>query len=174
MASTPEDGWFNEPDPSGRAAPVEDEWLAGEPQPARPAPFDPWSLANRRVLVPTGLALVFFVALLAAVGVFDSSSPAAPPPAATISTATPPVGQTTTPSAPRSTPTPPTTTLKPGDTGSQVKALQRELASLGYAIGTIDGDYGPTTTKAVTAFQRDHHLTPDGILGPSTLAALGP
>jgi peptidoglycan hydrolase-like protein with peptidoglycan-binding domain len=69
---------------------------------------------------------------------------------------------------------PPTTTLKPGDSGPQVKGLQRELASLGYPVGAIDGSYGKATTQAVTAFQRSHRLTPDGVVGPTTLLALAP
>jgi Putative peptidoglycan-binding domain-containing protein len=68
----------------------------------------------------------------------------------------------------------PTTTLKPGDSGSQVKVLQRELVALGFAVGAIDGLYGQATTKAVADFQRAHHLTADGIVGPSTLVALAP
>jgi len=72
------------------------------------------------------------------------------------------------------TPNPPTTTLKPGDSGPQVKALQRELASLGYPVGAIDGYYGKGAANAVTAFQRAHRLTPDGIVGPATLLALAP
>jgi peptidoglycan hydrolase-like protein with peptidoglycan-binding domain len=113
------------------------------------------------------------VALLAAVGVFSRGPPPVPITATVISTSTPSIIRTTS-AAQRSTPAPPTTTLKPGDSGSQVKALQRELASLGYSVGAIDGSYGPATIKAVTAFQRADHLTPDGIVGPATLLALAP
>jgi peptidoglycan hydrolase-like protein with peptidoglycan-binding domain len=66
----------------------------------------------------------------------------------------------------------PTTTLKSGDSGAEVKALQRALAFLGYKSGKIDGSYGPATTAAVTAFQRASGLTADGIFGPQTLKAL--
>jgi Putative peptidoglycan binding domain len=61
-----------------------------------------------------------------------------------------------------------------GDSGPQVKTLQRELKSLGFSIGTIDGAYGAETSRAVTAFQKAHHLTADGIVGPATLTALAP
>lgn len=66
----------------------------------------------------------------------------------------------------------PSTTLKPGDTGSQVETLQRELAGLGYAPGTIDGNYGPGTVTAVKAFQTAIGLAPDGVVGPKTLQEL--
>jgi peptidoglycan hydrolase-like protein with peptidoglycan-binding domain len=66
----------------------------------------------------------------------------------------------------------PSSTLKPGDQGASVKLLQRALARLGYSPGTIDGQYGPSTTQAVSRFQRAKGLTEDGILGPNTLQAL--
>jgi len=178
MADTPEDDWFPQLDrslsPGEPEELIEDEWLAGDVLPPRATSFDPWSLANRRVLIPTGFALVFLFALLAAVGVFDSGSPPVPTIPPIVSTATPSITQTTTSAPPRSTPAPPTATLKPGDSGSQVKALQLELASVGYSVGAVDGYYGQATIKAVTAFQRADHLTPDGIVGPSTLLALAP
>ncbi|MGB2876009.1 MAG: peptidoglycan-binding domain-containing protein [Gaiellaceae bacterium] len=70
-------------------------------------------------------------------------------------------------------PTPaPTTTLKGGDHGPQVRALQRALASLGYPLGHIDGQYGPATQRALAHFQQTQKLAADGVLGPATLAAL--
>jgi len=65
------------------------------------------------------------------------------------------------PHAPVTTPTPAAPTL----TG--VKALQ---ARLGVAV---DGDFGPLTEARVIAFQRAHGLTPDGVVGATTRAALG-
>ena len=53
-----------------------------------------------------------------------------------------------------------------------MKLLQRTLAHLGYSPGTIDGQYGPSTTHAVSRFQRTSGLTADGIVGPNTLRAL--
>ena len=176
MARTPEDDWFPQadtsPSPGEPEQPIEDEWLAGDDPLTRPPPFAPWSVPDRRVLIPIGFGLVFLVALLAAFGVFSSSSP--PISAPSVGTATPSIPRATTPAVARTAPGPPTTTLKPGDSGPQVKALQRELASLGYYAGAIDGDYGQATVKAVAAFQRAGHLTPDGVVGRSTLLALGP
>lgn len=45
--------------------------------------------------------------------------------------------------------------LKLGDEGDDVKALQERLAELGYYSGPIDGVYGEDTAKAVQSFQLD-------------------
>lgn len=62
-------------------------------------------------------------------------------------------------------------TFHPGDRGSQVLAVQQQLAADGYSL-TVDGDYGTGTTEAIKAFQQDHGLTADGILGAATYSAL--
>lgn len=179
MARTPEDEWFA-PDDAGRSQealgrPAEDRWLSTDDPTPRPAAFDIWSLADRRVLVPTGIALAFVVAMLAAF--LGSDSPQTPVPSFAVpALIAAPVSRTTTTKrvVVRTIASPPTTTLKPGDSGPQVTALQRELASLGYSVGAIDGTYGKACTKAVAAFQHAHHLTADGIVGPATLLALSP
>ncbi len=79
--------------------------------------------------------------------------------------------KTTTPVV-RSTVAIPAGTLKPGATGAQVTLLQRALKSVGFSAGAPDGNYGPATTRAVTAFQRTNGLTADGIFGPKTLQGL--
>jgi peptidoglycan hydrolase-like protein with peptidoglycan-binding domain len=53
-----------------------------------------------------------------------------------------------------------------------VKVLQRALAAVGFSPGSVDGDYGPSTQSALEKFQTSKGLTPDGVLGPATLAAL--
>ena len=58
-------------------------------------------------------------------------------------------------------------------TRSDVLDVQTQLASLGYSLGELDGAYGPATAGAVRAFQRDHSLDSDGIVGVLTRAALG-
>lgn len=50
--------------------------------------------------------------------------------------------------------------------------LQRLLKKEGL-LNQVDGDFGPATKKAVTEFQRKSSLTPDGIVGKDTRAALG-
>lgn len=55
-----------------------------------------------------------------------------------------------------------------------VAEIQRALLARGYDIGRagVDGDAGPDTIAAVTAFQRAAGLVPDGIAGPLTQKAL--
>ena len=55
---------------------------------------------------------------------------------------------------------------------ADVAALQVGLRALGGYAGNIDGDFGPATRRAVTAFQRRAGLPVDGIPGPATRAAL--
>ncbi|HLY58165.1 MAG TPA: GH25 family lysozyme [Stellaceae bacterium] len=51
--------------------------------------------------------------------------------------------------------------------------IQTRLKALGFDPGTLDGEMGPQTEAAIKAFQAANGLTPDGIVGPLTLAALG-
>ena len=64
-------------------------------------------------------------------------------------------------------------TLRVGSSGEEVKTLQTKLKRWGYYTGSIDGVFGSGTKKAVIAFQKKNSLTPDGIVGPATLKALG-
>ena len=57
-------------------------------------------------------------------------------------------------------------TLRVGSKGELVKRVQ---AALGVAA---DGDFGPATERVVKAWQTSNGLTPDGIVGPKTLAKL--
>ncbi|MEO1210413.1 MAG: peptidoglycan-binding protein [Cyanobacteria bacterium J06638_20] len=60
-----------------------------------------------------------------------------------------------------------------GDTGSAVADVQATLISNGYSPGGVDGVFGSGTEGAVIAFQVDNFLSPDGVVGPSTAAAMG-
>jgi peptidoglycan hydrolase-like protein with peptidoglycan-binding domain len=64
------------------------------------------------------------------------------------------------------------TAVRRGSTGARVFALQERLAELGYYQGAIDGDFGAGTESAVIAFQSNNGLVADGVVGPSTEAAL--
>jgi uncharacterized protein (TIGR02594 family) len=55
-----------------------------------------------------------------------------------------------------------------------IREVQEALAALGYRPGPLDGIWGRQTQAAVRAFQSDHGLEADGIVGPMTLAALFP
>jgi peptidoglycan hydrolase-like protein with peptidoglycan-binding domain len=125
--------------------------------------------------VPIAAAVVLVATLLvgglALAGVFSGSTPKPAATTAAIST-TGTTARTTTAQSPATSFPAPATTLKPGDTGAQVKVLQRALAHLGYSVGKVDGDYGTATKNAVTQFQTAAKLTPDGVFGPATRAAL--
>jgi N-acetylmuramoyl-L-alanine amidase len=60
-----------------------------------------------------------------------------------------------------------------GSQGQAVRDIQRVLKNLGLYTGAIDGIYGPKTTAAVKAFQRNVGIAVDGICGPVTLKYLG-
>lgn len=66
----------------------------------------------------------------------------------------------------------PETSLSIGDRGQQVKRLQEALNAQGESLDA-DGVFGPGTHAAVVSFQARHGLTPDGIVGSKTKAALG-
>src|SRR4051794_37918167 len=52
-------------------------------------------------------------------------------------------------------------------------ALQVALKALHHYHGPIDGIRGRGTTHGLRIFQKAHHLTVDGVVGPRTLRALG-
>lgn len=65
-------------------------------------------------------------------------------------------------------------TLRRGDSGEYVKMLQSLLIGSGYNLDPYgaDGKFGARTETEVRDFQVDHGLTPDGVVGPMTWAAL--
>jgi len=52
-------------------------------------------------------------------------------------------------------------------------AVQRALARAGYYQGSIDGDIGPQSRRAIARYQEDHRLRPTGIISQSLLQSLG-
>ena len=64
-------------------------------------------------------------------------------------------------------------TLYWGSRGEHVRVLQWRLQAWGYYQGPIDGVFGAATHEAVVFFQRRNGLRADGVVGPSTWAALG-
>lgn len=75
-------------------------------------------------------------------------------------------GNSNTSSNPSATPEPKSMQL--GFTGLDVRLVQKRLQELGYYTGSIDGDFGLSTDKAVKAFQKANGLTADGKIGPKT------
>ena len=65
-----------------------------------------------------------------------------------------------------------TRTLRRGDSGEEVRALQDALNRAGANV-VVDGNYGRGTVSAVEDFQRRRGLNADGSAGPRTLEALG-
>ena len=86
-------------------------------------------------------------------------------------TATPKVTATPKPTA---TPAIPDRSLRSGDTGNDVKTLQKRLNELGYGIGQADGLYGDATKRAVRDYQEDQGFDADGIAWPGVWTALFP
>jgi Putative peptidoglycan binding domain len=61
-------------------------------------------------------------------------------------------------------------TLKKGDKGAAVRALQTRLATVTKI--DVDGVFGDATETIIKALQRAAGLTDDGVVGPKTTAAL--
>lgn len=61
--------------------------------------------------------------------------------------------------------------MRKGDTGTQVRDLQRLLTLAGFPL-ELDGWYGDATEAAVKAFQKRQGLVQDGVAGGKTLQTL--
>jgi peptidoglycan hydrolase-like protein with peptidoglycan-binding domain len=66
-------------------------------------------------------------------------------------------------------------TIKLGDTGDDVKRLQRVFVRMKImSPGDLDGTFGPKTELAVKDFQQSNALTADGVVGPATWSHVNP
>jgi len=188
-----EDDWFHSPS-DGPAEPGDVAWQ-DEPEPL-PRKTGTGLGQRQTVVVAAVIAVVVVVAAgtlivraingsggtTAAPGTTApfSTTPAATTPADTTPTPTTPTTPTTTTpttttpttTTPSATSVPTDTVLRAGSKGADVTQLQLALTELGYAPGAADGNFGPATTQAVTAFQQAEGLTEDGIAGPTTIAAI--
>jgi peptidoglycan hydrolase-like protein with peptidoglycan-binding domain len=63
-------------------------------------------------------------------------------------------------------------TIRSGNRGWDVAALQWLLATHGFPNGPFDGDFGPRGEAALVKFQTWAGLGADGLAGPATFAAL--
>ena len=62
-------------------------------------------------------------------------------------------------------------TLRKGDSGRDVRTLQRTLNDAGYETD-VDGEFGPHTQKRVRAFEGNEERSVDGRVTPSDARAL--
>jgi hypothetical protein len=62
-------------------------------------------------------------------------------------------------------------TIKQGSRGAAVRTAQEQLVRHGYKCD-VDGVFGPGTKQMIMGFQKASGLTPDGIVGSGTWAAL--
>jgi hypothetical protein len=62
-------------------------------------------------------------------------------------------------------------TVRQGNTGNAVRAVQSQLTAHGHAT-TVDGNFGSGTAASVRAFQTAAGIGVDGIVGPQTWRAL--
>ena len=62
--------------------------------------------------------------------------------------------------------------LKEGTSGEVVKDVQTKLKALGFYSGSITGNVGDRTKKAIKDFQSKYGLTVDGVAGPQTIAKI--
>jgi hypothetical protein len=162
----------------GSDGPHEDDWLAEEswleapteetPSPSRRRlPQPPPGTPSRRLVVL--VAAVSIVLLVILVALLRGDGDATEEPTTTVT----PTETTAAPQAEaeQSLRLPESGTLREGDTGPRVRRLQRALARLGYDV-TPDGVFGPGTTAAVRGFQADAGLDADGVVGSRTASAI--
>ncbi|MFG2710815.1 peptidoglycan-binding protein [Streptomyces goshikiensis] len=155
---------------------------------------------SERAVAPPGLSVPVLPARSPGAGAEPSSGPATPPPgsprpsvpasaSASASVSAPPVsasGVSTSPNAPASGPAPAGTpsagtaavaggTLRPGDRGPEVRALQERLYGQGFTYVEVNGVYDGRTRRGVAQLQSDRGISGDarGVYGPATRAAFG-
>jgi peptidoglycan hydrolase-like protein with peptidoglycan-binding domain len=102
----------------------------------------------------------------------STSTSTSTPTSTSTSTSSPATTSSTTPTTVAPDPHAAGETLRRGDRGAAVAQLQRRLVALGYWLGEPDGTYGFLAEQAVVAFQKVAGLTPDGVAGAGTQAAL--
>jgi hypothetical protein len=184
--------WFPGDDPQGAGAPGSRTNQgagrgADRPQGGGASGGSPWledlnEFFRKRgtlIVLVAAVAVIILVAILVFGGGGGTSTPpATTPPATTGVTTTATTPPSTKPASTTPAQTAPTITLPPvgylrsGDTGTQVKNLQKALILLGSTTLKADGNFGPATATAVTAFQKANGLTADGVVGQKTVDAI--
>ncbi|MFD9153504.1 peptidoglycan-binding protein, partial [Streptomyces goshikiensis] len=66
-------------------------------------------------------------------------------------------------------------TLRPGDRGPEVRALQERLHGQGFTYVKVNGVYDGRTRRGVAQLQSDRGISgdPQGVYGPATQEAFG-
>jgi hypothetical protein len=154
----------SDPDPVDRPGPLPATALPlGGPRPVAGALPPGSSHGMRRPAAGRGPSSTPLAhpAVTARPGTAVSGGPAAP-----ATSGTPGDTPVTSPAAPR--------TLRAGDSGADVTALQRLLFNQGFTYVSSTGVYDAATVRGVTQAQHDRGLTcdPSGVYGPCTRAAL--
>ncbi|MEV7524277.1 peptidoglycan-binding protein [Streptomyces sp. NPDC091371] len=100
------------------------------------------------------------------------STTASPRPSASATSQSPKPTPSASPSSAKAAP--PAATLRTGDKGPQVRALQELLVAQGFTYVSVSGVYDGQTKRGVTQLQRDRGIQgdPQGVYGPATQAAL--
>jgi hypothetical protein len=107
--------------------------------------------------------VVLFGLIMLGASHHDTSSAPSPAPAVT----TPPASQ----AAPRPKPEPSAPAAE-APIDFRVQDIQLSLVSAGEQNVTVSGHMDAATKAAIKHFQRQHGLTPDGVVGPQTQKAL--
>lgn len=136
-----------------------------------------------RAKAPTGLTVPGLPGRMPESGAAPTESPE-PTRSPSPSQSAPPSSGPPTSQAPKPTPSPsasptkagaPAATLRMGDKGPEVRALQEFLLGQGFTYVSVTGVYDGQTKRGVSQLQRDRDIKgdPQGIYGPATRAALG-
>ncbi|MFE3791738.1 peptidoglycan-binding domain-containing protein [Streptomyces goshikiensis] len=149
-----------------------------------------------RAVAPPGLSVPVLPERSPGAGAEPSPGPSTPPPGsprpsvpASASASARPgsaSGVSTSPTAPASGSAPAGTpsagiaaagggTLRPGDRGAEVRALQERLHGQGFTYVVVNGVYDGPTRRGVAQLQSDRGISgdPQGVYGPATRAAFG-
>ncbi|MFD5624166.1 peptidoglycan-binding protein [Streptomyces yangpuensis] len=104
-----------------------------------------------------------------------SAAPSASATEASATTTSPAAKPSTAPSASAARPSGAYVTLRMGDSGPEVRALQELLQGQGFTYVSVTGVYDGQTKRGVGQLQRDRSIKgdPQGVYGPNTQAAMG-
>lgn len=112
------------------------------------------------------IGMIAIALMLSATGMSAAFAAAIPPGASTMATAAESAGKRW------------LTTVQATDdaewraTREIIRRVQRTLTDMGYDPGPIDGAMGPSTRRAIAAYQKDNEMEEDGIVTQALVATL--